>query len=61
MLSWMLTFFVLAVIAALFGFTGLAGTFVGIAKFLAGLFIILFVVSLLYSMITGRRPPTPMV
>ncbi len=59
MLNWMLTFFVLAVIAAVLGFGGLAGTFVSIAKFLAGLFIILFVLSLIYSMVTGRSPPTP--
>jgi len=58
MLNWMITFFVLAVIAAVLGFGGLAGTFVEIAKFLAGLFIVLFVASLLYSAVTGRRPPS---
>jgi uncharacterized membrane protein YtjA (UPF0391 family) len=60
MLSWMITFFLLAVIAAVFGFGGLAGTFVAIAKFLAALFVVLFVATLIYSAITGRRPPTPM-
>lgn len=61
MLSWMITFFILAVIAAVLGFGGLAGTFVAIAKFLAALFVVLFVISLLYSLLSGRRPPTPLV
>jgi len=61
MLNWMITFFILAVLAAIFGFGGLAGTFASIAKFLAMLFVVLFVISLLYSAVTGRRPPGPMV
>ena len=59
MLNWVITFFLLAIIAAVFGFGGLAGTFAGIAKFLAMLFVILFVASLIYGMVTGRTPPTP--
>ncbi|HEU0118849.1 MAG TPA: DUF1328 domain-containing protein [Alphaproteobacteria bacterium] len=59
MLNWVITFFLLAVVAAVLGFAGLAGTFAEIAKFLAVLFVVLFIVSLIYSMITGRRPPTP--
>jgi len=59
MLNWIVTFFALAVIAALFGFVGLAGTFAEIAKFLAVVFVILFIASLVYSMITGRRPNVP--
>ena len=61
MLNWVITFFILAVIAALLGFGGIAGTFAEIAKFLAVLFVVLFVASLLYSMMTGRRPPPPIV
>jgi uncharacterized membrane protein YtjA (UPF0391 family) len=57
MLNWTITFFLLAIIAAVFGFGGLAGTFAEIAKFLAVLFVILLVVSLTYSAVTGRRPP----
>lgn len=60
MLQWMITFFILAVIAAIFGFGGLAGTFAEIAKFLAVLFVVLFVASLIYNMITGRRVTPPM-
>lgn len=60
MLQWMITFFILAVIAAVFGFGGLAGTFADIAKFLAILFVVLFVASLVYNMITGRRATPPL-
>ena len=60
MLSWIITFFVLAVLAALFGFGGLAGTFGSIAQFLTGIFVILFLASLLYSALTGRQPNPPL-
>lgn len=58
MLSYAIMFFVLAVVAALFGFGGLAGTFSSIAQFLAILFAVLFIGSLIYSAVTGRRAPT---
>ena len=57
MLNWVVTFFILAVLAALLGFGGLAGTFAEIAKFFAVLFVIVFVISLVYHMATGRRVP----
>ena len=60
MLSWVITFFILAVLASLLGFGGLAGTFAGIAKFLAILFVVLFIASLLYSLISGRRVNPPL-
>ncbi len=59
MLNWSITFFIMAVIAAVFGFAGLAGTFAEIAKFLAILFVVLFVATLIYSIVTGRRPVPP--
>ncbi len=59
MLNYTITFFVLAVIAAILGFGGLAGTFVEIAKFLAILFVVLLVISLVYNLITGRRGAVP--
>lgn len=58
MLSWAITFFLLAAAAAILGFGGLAGTFANIAQFLAVLFVVLFIASLIYGVITGRRPPT---
>ena len=60
MLNYIITFFILAVIAAVFGFGGLAADFAGIAKFLTSVFIVLFIVSLIYSMVTGRRANPPL-
>lgn len=57
MLNYVITFFLLAVLAAIFGFGGLAGTFAEIAKLIAMVFIALFVISLLASAITDKRPP----
>ncbi len=47
MLSWALTFLVIALIAGVFGFGGIYVAAAGIAKILFFLFLILFVVSLL--------------
>jgi uncharacterized membrane protein YtjA (UPF0391 family) len=51
MLSWALTFLIIAIIAAVLGFGVVAGTAAWIAKILFVVFLILFVVSL----IGGRR------
>lgn len=59
MLNWVITFFLLAIVASIFGFGGLASDFAGIAKFMALLFVVLFVASLVYSMLTGKKPNTP--
>jgi uncharacterized membrane protein YtjA (UPF0391 family) len=48
MLNWALTFLVVALIAAVLGFGGLASTAAGIAKVLFFVFLVLFVVSLLF-------------
>lgn len=53
MLSWALTFLIIALIAGVLGFGVLAGTTMWIAKVLFVVFLILFLVSL----ITGRRAP----
>jgi len=53
MLSWAVTFFIIAIIAAVLGFSGIAGTAVNIAWILAFLGIILALV----FMVMGRRPP----
>ena len=59
MLNYVITFFILAVLAAIFGFGGLAADFAGIARFLAGIFVLLFLASLIYSIISGRRANLP--
>lgn len=50
MLSWALIFFVVAIIAAVFGFGGIASASAGIAQILFFLFLVLFVVSLIMGM-----------
>ena len=51
MLRWALLFFVVAIVAAVFGFGGLAGEAAWIGKILLFVFLILAVVSL----VAGRR------
>jgi uncharacterized membrane protein YtjA (UPF0391 family) len=59
MLSWALAFLVFALIAALFGFGNIAGTASSIAVFLFWIFVVLFLISLVASLITGKRTPVP--
>jgi uncharacterized membrane protein YtjA (UPF0391 family) len=53
MIRWALTFLVLGLIAALFGFTSIAGAAIGIAKILFYVFLVLFGVALLVGMTAG--------
>jgi len=46
MLNWAVAFFIIALIAAVFGFFGIASAAVGIAKILFFVFLVLFLVSL---------------
>jgi len=55
MLRWALTFLVIGLIAALLGFTGIAGASFAIAKVLALVFAALFVVFLLLGLAGARR------
>ena len=55
MLNMALTFLVIGLIAALLGFTTIAGASFAIAKFLAGLFLILFLVFVVLAIAAGRR------
>lgn len=55
MLRWAVIFLVIALVAALFGFGGLAGTAVGIAKVLFFIFLVLFIISLLIGGFTGKK------
>jgi uncharacterized membrane protein YtjA (UPF0391 family) len=54
MLWWALVFFIVAVIAAIFGFGGIASGAMGIAKILFWIFVILFIISLIWGFF-GRR------
>ena len=55
MLSWAIGFLILALIAALFGFTNVAGTAVGAAQILFFVFLVLFLVSAVFG--SARRDP----
>lgn len=55
MLQMAFAFLVIGLIAALFGFTSIAGASIAIAKFLAGLFLVLFVVFLLLALMAARK------
>ena len=57
MLRWALAFLVLALIALIFGFTGIAADFAWIAKLLAFAFVILFLISLIFGGLRGNPPP----
>jgi uncharacterized membrane protein YtjA (UPF0391 family) len=54
MLRYAVIFFIVALIAALFGFTGIAAGAVEIAKILFFIFILLFVVSLVVGLTRGK-------
>jgi uncharacterized membrane protein YtjA (UPF0391 family) len=56
MLYWALIFFVVALIAAAFGFGGIASASAGIAQILFVIFLILLVASLLMHFFSRRRP-----
>ena len=53
MLSWAVFFLVIALIAAVLGFGGIAGTAVGIAKLLFFVFLVIFVISLIMGLTRG--------
>ena len=55
MLQLALMFLVVGLVAALLGFTSIAGASIAIAKFLAGLFLVLFVVFLLLAIAGVRK------
>jgi len=57
MLGRSLFFLLVAIVAAVFGFGGIASTSAGIATMIFYVAIVLFVISLIYSLVTGRRPP----
>lgn len=57
MLNLAITFLVIALIAALFGFGGIAAASAGIAKIVFFVFIALFLISAIAHAVSGRRPP----
>lgn len=57
MLSWAITFLIVALIAGVLGFGGMASAFVGIAQILFFVFLLLFAVALVANVVRGRPPP----
>ena len=54
MLNLAITLFILALIAAVLGFGGMAGTLTGFAQIAFGVFIVLFLLSLVSHIVRGR-------
>ncbi|MGH9410339.1 MAG: DUF1328 domain-containing protein [Vicinamibacterales bacterium] len=55
MLYWAVIFLVIGLIAAALGFTNVAGGAFAIAKFLAGLFLLLFVIFLIVGLTAAKK------
>ncbi|MBI1328627.1 MAG: DUF1328 domain-containing protein [Alphaproteobacteria bacterium] len=51
MLGWALTFFIIAIIAGVLGFGGIAMATAGIAKLLFFIFLVLFAISLIAGLV----------
>jgi uncharacterized membrane protein YtjA (UPF0391 family) len=56
MFGWALTFLIVALIAAVLGFGGIATFAVDIAKIIFFIAIVLFVISAVIGLVRGRRP-----
>jgi uncharacterized membrane protein YtjA (UPF0391 family) len=54
MLKWALFFFIISIIAAIFGFTGIAAAAAGIAKILFFIFLVICVIFLALGIMAGR-------
>jgi uncharacterized membrane protein YtjA (UPF0391 family) len=59
MLGWAVTFLIIALIAAVLGFGGIAGTAIEIAKIIFFVAIVLFLISAVFGLVGGRRAPVP--
>lgn len=61
MLRWAIIFLVIAIIAAVFGFGGIAATATEFAKILFFIFVVLFLIALIFGLVRGKggTPPSP--
>ena len=55
MLYWAFVFLLVGLVAAVLGFTNIAGGAFAIAKFLAGLFLVLFLIFLVLGMTAAKK------
>ena len=56
MLRAAIAFFVLGLIAILFGANGIAGVSIEVGKLLLGVFLVLAVISVIIGLVTGKNP-----
>ena len=56
MLGWVLTFLVVALIAGVLGFGGIAGASIEISKVIFFIAVVLFLVSVIFGAFRGRSP-----
>ena len=56
MLYWAAVFFVISIVAGIFGFGGIAAASVDVAKILFYIFLVLFVLALVVGLARGSHP-----
>jgi uncharacterized membrane protein YtjA (UPF0391 family) len=59
MFGWALSFLIIALIAAVLGFGGIAGLSIEIAKIIFFVAIVLFAISAVVALVSGRSPTIP--
>jgi uncharacterized membrane protein YtjA (UPF0391 family) len=59
MLGWALTFLIVALVAAVLGFGGIAGLSIEIAKIIFFVAIVLFLISAVVGLVRGRTTTAP--
>ncbi len=59
MLRWAIIFFVVAIIAAIFGFGNISAAATDIAKILFYVFLVIFLISLVMHLMGGKGPKLP--
>ncbi len=59
LIRWALVFFIVAIVAAVFGFTGIAAAAIEIGRILFFVFLVLFIVFLVLGKTKGRPPRIP--
>jgi uncharacterized membrane protein YtjA (UPF0391 family) len=55
MLKWAVIFLIIALVAAVFGFTDIAAASAGIAKILFGIFLVLFIGAVIIGLVIGKK------
>lgn len=55
MLRWAVIFLIVALVAAVFGFTDITAASAGIAKILFGIFLVLFLGAVIIGLVVGKR------